>query len=145
MQLTHYTDYALRVLIFLTLQEKDERVTINDISEHFEIPRNHLVKVVHRLGQLQYIKTIRGKSGGILLADQAKTLRIGDVVRNMEAKLEIVDCKSPSICPILPKCQLKQVLNEARDAFLQVLDQYTLQDLQHRPEQLKNLLHFHIN
>lgn len=143
MQLTHYTDYALRVLIYLSLQEKDQRVTINDISEHFEIPRNHLVKVVHRLGQLHYIKTVRGKNGGITLAEHANTLRIGDVVRNMEAKLDIVDCSLPSACPILPQCKLKNVLNEARDAFLQVLDHYTLQDLLHRPEQLKNLLHFY--
>ena len=145
MQLTHYTDYALRVLIFLSLQEKQERTTIKDISEHFEIPRNHLVKVVHRLGQLNYIRTVRGKNGGISLGAHRNTLKIGDVVRNMEAKLEIVDCSSPTDCPIRHQCKLKKILNEARDAFLQVLDQYTLQDLLHRPDQLKSLLHWHIN
>jgi len=140
MQLTHYTDYSLRVLIFLSLQDKAQRVTITDIAEHFEIPRNHLVKVVHHLGKLNYIHTTRGKNGGLNLGVAANKIRIGDVVRKMEAKLDIIDCHAPSECPILPECQLRDMLQEAGDAFLKVLDQYTIGDLQQSPDQLRTLL-----
>lgn len=142
MQLTHYTDYGLRVLIFLALQEDERRVTITDIAEQFDIPRNHLVKVVHRLGILNYIHTTRGKHGGIRLGHAADQIRIGDVVRHMESKLDIVDCQSPSPCPIKGQCQLKSILNQAGDAFLNVLDQYTIADLHQSPNQLKALLHW---
>lgn len=140
MQLTHYTDYGLRVLIFLSLQEDEQRVTITDIAEHFDIPRNHLVKVVHRLGILNYLHTTRGKKGGIRLGQAADQIRIGDVVRQMETKLDIVNCQTPSPCPIKTQCQLKPILQEAADAFLNVLDQYTIADLQQSPNQLKSLL-----
>lgn len=141
MQLTHYTDYSLRVLIFLSLQKDEQRVTITDIAEHFEIPRNHLVKVVHRLGLLNYIDTTRGKNGGIRLARPADKISIGKVVREMEATLDIVNCQSPAPCPIRSGCQLKYILNQATDAFLNVLDQYSVADLNQQPSRLRKLLH----
>jgi len=140
MQLTHYTDYSLRVLIFLSLQKNEQRVTISNIAEHFQIPRNHLVKVVHKLGQLNYINTTRGKNGGICLEMLASQIRIGDVVRSMEARLDVVDCNSPAPCPIKPNCRLKSILQQAGDAFLEVLDNYTIADLQQKPAELINLL-----
>jgi len=142
MQLTHYTDYGLRVLIFLSIQEQGQRVTISDVAVHFEIPRNHLVKVVHRLSQLSYIDATRGKNGGIKLGRTADQICIGDVVRQMESTLDVINCESPSPCPILPNCQLKSILNQAGDAFLNVLDQFTIADLQQQPVQLKKLLNW---
>lgn len=142
MQLTHYTDYGLRVLIFLSIQETEQRVTISEIAEHFAIPRNHLVKVVHRLGQLGYIHSTRGKNGGIVLGQSADKIIIGDVVRNMEFKLDIVNCDSPSPCPIKPDCRLLSILQQAGNAFLNILDQYTIADLQQHPGQLKVLLNW---
>ena len=140
MQLTRYTDYSLRVLIFLSLQKEGQRSTISDIAEHFDIPRNHLVKVVHRLGVLDFIHTTRGKNGGIHLATAADQIRIGEVIRQMENTLDIVHCESPSPCPIGSNCRLKSLLNQATDAFLEVLDQYTIADLNQRSKQLKVLL-----
>lgn len=139
MQLTRYTDYAFRMLIFLSLVPEEERVTINDICAHFDIPRNHLVKIAHRLGQLGYIHTSRGKGGGVSLAMATDQISLGNIVRQMEVHLDIVNCHLPE-CPILPHCKLRGVLDQARDAFLDVLDQYTLADLRHRPAQLKSLL-----
>ena len=114
MRLTRYTDYAFRMLIYLSLQEKGSRVTINDIAEHFDVPRNHLIKVAHRLGQLGYIDASRGKGGGVALAVSLEDIGVGDVVRNMETQLNIVNCDSPP-CPIQPQCKLKGVLDEAPD------------------------------
>ena len=144
MQLTHYTDYGLRVLIFLSIQENEQRVTISEIAEHFKIPRNHLVKVVHRLGQLEFILSTRGKNGGIILGQPSDQIHIGDVVRKMESTLDIVNCESPSPCPLNPSCRLKSILQSAGDAFLNVLDQYTIADLQQAPGQLNTLLNWPI-
>lgn len=140
MQLTRYTDYAFRMLIYLSLQPEEARVTINDIAEHFGIPRNHLIKVAHRLGQLGYIHASRGKGGGVALAVPSRKIGLGDVVRQMETQLELVNCHEPP-CPITPQCKLKSVLDKARDAFLASLDEYTLADLRQRPAQLRVLLH----
>lgn len=145
MQLTHYTDYGLRVLIFLSIQENEQRVTISEIAEHFKIPRNHLVKVVHRLGQLEFIHSTRGKNGGIVIGQPSDQIHIGDVVRKMESTLDIVNCESPSPCPLNPSCRLKSILQSAGDAFLNVLDQYTIADLQHAPGQLNVLLNWPTN
>lgn len=140
MQLTRYTDYSLRVLIFASLKAEDERITIADIAEHFQISRNHLLKVVHHLSKIGLLHTTRGKGGGIELGKPAAEICIGEVIRQVESNLDIIDCNEPP-CPIQPACKLKGVLNEAAQAFLNVLDQYTLADLLDSPEQLKPLLY----
>ena len=139
MQLTKYTDFAFRALIFLGIQKPAELVTITIVAKHFDIPRNHLVKIIHQLGKLGYVETIRGKGGGIRLARPASKISLREIVEAMEEKLEPVNCSKPS-CPIVASCQLKGVLAEAQEAFLAVLGKYSLSDLQQHPEQLQKLL-----
>lgn len=141
MQLTRHTDFSLRVLIYLSLNKPEELVTINEISEHFEILKNHLTKVVHHLAQKGYVETIRGKNGGMRLAKPPVEIKLGDVVRSMEMNLEIVDCSKP-LCPLINNCKLKHILNEAKKSFLKTLNNYTIADLNSEPETIKNLLHF---
>lgn len=142
MHLTRYTDYSLRVLIFLALQDADRLVTINDIASHFDIPRNHLIKIVHQLGKGGYLFTVRGRNGGLRLGRPAAEIVLGEVVRYAEPTLDLVDCNEPA-CPLTAGCRLKTILNEARDAFLDTLDQHTLADLMQKPRQLQSLLHWH--
>ena len=139
MQLTRYTDYSLRLLMFLALQDKERLVTITETAEHFAIPRNHLVKIVNRLGHLGYVHTVRGKRGGIRLGRPSADISIGEVVRAVETTMEVEDCSSPP-CPLLPMCQLKGLLNEAAAAFLAVLDRCTLQDLIEDPQGMSHVL-----
>ena len=139
MQLTRYTDFSLRVLIYLAVNTSAPRTTVSEISERFDIPRNHLVKIVHQLGQKGYLLTRRGKGGGIALARDPDQINIGGVIRDMEPNLNVVDCEQPA-CPILPVCGLRGAMNEARDAFLAVLDRYTVADFTASPEQLRSLL-----
>jgi len=142
LKLTRHTDYALRVLMFLALQKNERLVTVSDIADHFDIPRNHLVKIVHQLGQLAYVCTVRGKGGGMRLGRPAGSIGIGEVVRDVETTLEVVNCLQPE-CPLLPDCSLRGVLHEARDAFIGVLDKYTLVDLVARPRKMQTLLQWH--
>lgn len=130
MQLTHYTDYSLRVLVYLSLK-KDSSATISEIAEYYKISRNHLVKIVHNLANLGYIVTIRGKGGGMHLAYPASEINIGEVVRNVEPHFDIVECFSEhhTDCKIEPICKLKRVLQNATNTFLEELDQYSLQDV----------------
>lgn len=139
MQLTHYTDYSLRVLLYLAIQPDQQLVTVGEIAERFQIARNHLVKVANRLGQLGYVETVRGKGGGLRLGKPADQVVLGQVVRDMETHMEIIDCSKPP-CPLVGGCALKGILNRARDAFLDVLDSHTLAELCRRPEQLQELL-----
>lgn len=140
MHLTHYTDYALRTLVFLAA--KREPSTIAEVASRFHVSRNHLVKVVHSLGKTGLIKTERGKSGGIRLAMAPEDIHVGEVVRRMEVNFHLVECFCPSHneCPITPVCELKRVLEEAFQAFMSVLDQYTLADMVTDPDQLLALL-----
>lgn len=130
MQLTHYTDYSLRVLVYLTLKQ-NQPVTISEIADYYKISRNHLVKIVNNLANLGYITTIRGKGGGMHLASAAQDINIGEVIRNVEPHFNIVECfaQEHKNCRIEPICKLKHILQTATDNFLAELDQYSLQDV----------------
>ena len=128
MRLTHYTDYALRTLIYLGLC-KPQQATISEISQAYEISENHLVKVVHRLGQLGLIKTNRGRGGGLRLALPPSEIIVGQVVRQTEDDLALVECFVNGGCIITNTCRLRGVLGEALEAFFGVLDRYSLADL----------------
>jgi Rrf2 family nitric oxide-sensitive transcriptional repressor len=129
MKLTRFTDYSLRVLIYLGLKN-DGRVTIKEISEAYNISRNHLMKVVSLLTRMGYVDARRGPGGGIALARPASDIVIADVVRDMEDDLNLVECFcEEGSCIIKPVCELKSALSQALAAYLQTLERYTLQDL----------------
>lgn len=130
MKFTHFTDYSLRTLIYLGAQQS-ALATISDVSKSYGISQSHLTKVVHQLATRGYIQTTRGKGGGMRLARLPQLINIGDVVRDMEDNIDLVECfnaKNQS-CPLLPACVLKSVLTEARKNFFDTLDRYTLADL----------------
>ena len=130
MQLTLYSDYSLRVLIYLGVRPKHQ-ATITEIAQSYKVSRNHLVKVVHNLGNMGYIITTRGRGGGLQLAMAPEQINIGEVVRKTEPNFDLVECfdEETNTCPISPACALIKALKLARKAFLGVLDQYTLADV----------------
>lgn len=141
MRLTVYTDFSLRVLMFVALQP--ERLpTIAEIAASYGISKNHLMKVVYELGQAGYIETVRGKNGGLRLARRPQDIVLGEVVRRTEPDMALVPCFDPikGTCVITPACTLRRALHEARSAFLKVLDAYTLADLVENRSALSRLL-----
>lgn len=130
MQLTRFTDYSLRTLIYLALN-RDRLVIISEIAKVYRVSENHLMKIVHRLAQQGYIETLRGKGGGMRLARQPDAIHIGTVVRHTEENMDIAECFDPlkRDCPMLPECALKAALIVARESFLNALDTYTVADL----------------
>jgi len=130
MQLTRYSDYTLRVLIYLAT-DPERWVTIEDIARAYGISKAHLTKVVHQLGLRGYLETLRGRGGGLRLARRPEEIRVGDVLRSTEENMALVECFDPasSQCVIEPLCGLRPVLSEALTAFVRVLDRYTLADL----------------
>ncbi len=142
MRLKKYTDYALRVLIYVNSKEEGELTSIKEISETFGISQNHLSKIVYQLGQLELLHTIRGRNGGIALSKSPEDINIGHVVRMMEDDFVMMECfdRDTNTCVITPSCKLKHVLNDALIAFLRVLDQYTLNDLTANKDELRDLM-----
>jgi Rrf2 family nitric oxide-sensitive transcriptional repressor len=130
MRLTSFTDYSLRVLIYLAAQP-DRRATIAEIATSFDISENHLTKVVHFLGKNGWLTNVRGKGGGLELARAPEQIGIGAVVRQTEGVDLPAECfdLDHNTCPITRICRLRGVLREAVTAFHSVLDRYTLQDL----------------
>lgn len=139
MQLTRHTDYALRTLILAALKPEGQRLSVAEITETYQLSRSHVMKIVQKLGQLGYLRNIRGKGGGIELGRAPQNINIGDVVREMETTLQVIDCSSPR-CHLEPACKLKSVLVEAMNAFIAVLDGYTLSDLLEEKNELIRLL-----
>lgn len=141
MQLTQYTDYSLRVLIYLGMK-KDVKSTITELADFYAISRNHLVKVVHHLAQQGLIITLRGKNGGMVLARAPDQIKIGEVVRLTESNFYIAECfnRDNNQCVLAPDCSLKFILNEASQAFMATLDRYTIADTLNHPEVLATLL-----
>ncbi len=135
MRLTRYTDYAMRVLLYLGAQP-EKVCSISEIARAYGISQNHLMKVAHDLGKAGYIEGVRGRSGGIRLAKPADEINVGDVVRQTEEGFELVEC---STCVIAPACGLTGALDEALAAFMAVLDRYTLADLLKKRSKLMRL------
>ena len=167
MRLTNYSDYALRILMYLAaMPSSNTLVTISDIADSYQISKSHLTKIVHQLAQLGYIDSVRGKNGGIRLAMAAKDINLGEILRHTEPDFAIVPCfenkflddnssqqllteektnnltHNPSkiICAISPACQLKGVFYEATKAFISVVDKYTLADITQNNNELQQLL-----
>lgn len=129
MRLTQYTDFSLRVLIYLALRQ-GERCRIRDIADGYGISRNHLMKVVQQLASSGFIRATRGAGGGLELERDPHTIRVADVVREMEPDFAMVECLRPgNRCAVTPTCRLPPMLHRATQAYLDVLDQYTLADL----------------
>ncbi|MGI2327877.1 RrF2 family transcriptional regulator [Planococcus sp. YIM B11945] len=142
MRLTMYTDFSLRVLIYLGSKDPDKLTTIQEISDAYNISKNHLTKVTFELGKAGFIQTVRGRGGGIRLADLPQNINIGTVIRQMEDDFHLVECfdMEHNRCPIAPVCGLRGVLGKALHAYLAVLEQYTLEDLLINREGLRAIL-----
>ncbi|MFI4965975.1 MAG: Rrf2 family transcriptional regulator [Caulobacterales bacterium] len=141
MRLTVYTDYALRVLMYLAVHP-EPKPTIGEISSSYSVSRNHLMKVVYDLGVAGYIGTVRGKNGGLRLARRPEDIGLGELIRQTEPDMALVPCFDPvnSPCAITPACRLRGALHQARAAFFGVLDGYTLADLVGNRPALEHLL-----
>lgn|SRR5690625_2482847 len=131
MKLTLYTDYSLRVLMYLGMRETEEKVQIDEIASFYNISKNHLTKVVHHLSKLGYVRTVRGRGGGIMLNYRPEDLNIGEVVRSTEDNFHMAECFNAenNQCVLTPVCSLRFVLGDALKAYLEVLDNYTLEDI----------------
>ena len=128
MHITRYTDYSLRVLIYVALKGNDI-CTIREIAESYNISKNHLMKVVQELNTKGYLQAVRGKNGGLRLNSKPEEINIGKLVRDTEEDFALVECFNGGECNITPACRLKGVLGKALQAFFAVLDEYTLADL----------------
>ncbi len=128
MKLTQFTDFGLRILMYLTNENREEPVKIIEVAEQFNIPRNHLIKVVNKMAHLGWIKTTRGRYGGMQLAVDPQKLRIGEILRELEESYELIDCDIGP-CQLRSNCSVKMILSKAMNNFLNELDQYTLADV----------------
>jgi Rrf2 family nitric oxide-sensitive transcriptional repressor len=142
MRLTTYTDYSLRVLIYLAVST-DEHATIREIAQRYGISRSHLMKVVQELSKRGYVTALRGKNGGLHLNKAPSDIRLGTLVKEMENDLALAECLGENNqCILTPACGLKHVLAESLQAFFTTLDSYTLEDVipgQQRAELVKIL------
>lgn len=135
MKLTRYTDYAVRVIIYLGAHQ-GQLSSIADISRRYALSHNNLMKVVQDLARLGYIDTLRGRNGGIRLGRAPRDINIGALIRHTEKGDPLIDCAH---CVISPACGLPGVLAQATNAFFAVLDGYTLADLLSRQGQIEEL------
>jgi Rrf2 family transcriptional regulator, nitric oxide-sensitive transcriptional repressor len=141
LRLTVYTDYSLRLLMYLALKE-DGLATISEVAASYDISKNHLMKVAYELGVAGYVETVRGRRGGVRLAMAVDAIRLGDVVRRTEPDMAIVTCFAPveAPCAIRRCCVLREALDRAYAAFTEVLDGYSLADLIRPRSRLRTLL-----
>ncbi len=133
MKLTNYTDYSLRVLYYLAVKPDKGLSSIKEIASAYDISENHLMKIIHHLGKLGLVKTVRGRNGGVTMAKEPKDINLREVVTQMEEDFFIVECFNPrkkENCVLeTASCGLKRVFAKAANAFLAELEKYTLQDV----------------
>ena len=128
MKLTKHTDYAFRVLLYVAVKKDNDLSTIKEVTQAFNMSRDHVMKIVQKLSKAGLIYAIRGKQGGIRLGRPADEIIIADVITLMEVTLIPVNCEQP-MCSIKQGCKLADILFEAQDKYLSHLKQYTLADL----------------
>ncbi|WP_075187621.1 RrF2 family transcriptional regulator [Teredinibacter haidensis] len=146
MHITRYTDYSLRVLIYLGVNQ-DGLCRISDIAESYRISKNHLMKIVQELNIRGYVLAVRGKNGGLKLNAAPETINIGKLIRELEGDSKMIECFGDNNqCVITPSCQLKHIFHEALESFFSTLEQYTLNDLigKGKKNQLAELLAINI-
>lgn len=141
MHLTRHTDYALRLMMQLALFAP-RRMTVEEVASAYGISKHHLMKVAQKLIENGYVRSVRGRTGGIELNCDVEAVSVGEIVRATEENLRLVECFGPTSneCPITPACRLKQTLSQALNAFLAELDKVTLADLVRRNQDLRTLL-----
>lgn len=139
MKLTRHTDYALRILMYAALQPEGQLLSIREVTDTYSLSRNHVMKIVQKLGHEGYLTTVRGKGGGFTLAKPARAINLGELVRCMETTMKVVECDQP-LCRLSPGCELKRVFAEAVTAFMAVLNRYSLADLVGHRSELMRLL-----
>jgi Rrf2 family nitric oxide-sensitive transcriptional repressor len=141
MRLSTFTDYSLRLLMYLAV-EPQRRATIAEVAAAFGISQHHLTKVAHGLGRHGWLANVRGHGGGLALALAPRQIVVGEVVRHTENGALPAACfaDADSACAIGTACRLRGVLDEALQAFYRVLDRYTLADLAADPQALAQLL-----
>ncbi|UYM14102.1 RrF2 family transcriptional regulator [Endozoicomonas euniceicola] len=128
MRLTKHTDFALRILVYSAMEAGEGRLlSVQEVTDAFEVPRTHVMKIVQKLGQLGYLQTFRGKGGGFRLGMQPEDINLAEVVKAMESSITLVECEEIA-CRDCSTCQLKAIMNQAMAAFFNVLAQYSLAD-----------------
>ncbi len=140
MRLTVHTDYAIRTLIFLAIRN-DKLATISDISEQYQISKNHMMKVAQELVHHKFVISERGRNGGLRLACPPSEINLGDVIHKMEADFHLVSCLDPlkNNCKIAGNCGAQTIMHEAISAFIDVFRQYTLEDAVINEKKLKKM------
>jgi Rrf2 family nitric oxide-sensitive transcriptional repressor len=129
MRLTRFSDIGLRALIYLERAgERPHPVTVAEISAQFDIPQNHLVKVVGHLARAGWVHATRGRNGGLRLAADPARLTVGQVLRELEGDDELIDCEGTK-CSLALDCQLRGLLKTGMRAFYEAMDRYTLAEL----------------
>jgi Rrf2 family nitric oxide-sensitive transcriptional repressor len=139
-QLSLFSDYSMRVLLFLAVRRK-RGGTIRQIAAHYDISRTHLMKVANELARAGYIQTTRGRAGGLRLARPLEEINVGEVIGRFESRFPLVECFDikRNACVLSPACVLKTALSNAQTAFFDCLSTYTLADLV-RPPAMRRLL-----
>jgi Rrf2 family transcriptional regulator, nitric oxide-sensitive transcriptional repressor len=144
MQLTQFSDYSLRLVLYLATHD-DQVVTLQEVSRAYGVSQHHLVKVTARLVEQGVVASVRGRNGGLRLNRPPEAINIGDLVRATEPHFDLVECfdAERNTCPIDRACGLKGVLREAQEAFFAVLDRHTLADFLPRAPALIRLWRRH--
>lgn len=142
MRLSTFSDYSLRVLMYLGM-EPGRLATIAEIAQAYGISEAHLMKVIHQLGRAGFVETVRGKGGGVRLGCPPREIVLGDVIRQTENDTGLAGCFSETkSCRIKGVCRLTGILDEAMQGLFLVLDGYTLADLVESPEPLAEAVNF---
>jgi len=128
MQLTKFTDFGLRVLMYLAATPEQGVVTVGELAQRFDIPKNHLNKVVNRMVKYGWVSATPGRNGGVRMAQAPETLHLGDILSAMEGHVQLVDCDQPP-CVLRGNCYLKRVLEVGQREFYASMNRYSLAEL----------------
>ena len=130
MQISKFTDYTFRALIYLA-RHREKNATVNSLAEYLEVSEHHMKKVIHKLAKTEYIISTKGRNGGLKLGVEPREINLGKVLIATEENLSLVECMDNSkLCPLMTSgCKLKGIISNSLQSFINELSQYTLEDI----------------
>ncbi|MEG2288427.1 MAG: Rrf2 family transcriptional regulator [Clostridium sp.] len=130
MQISKFTDYAFRALIYLA-RNREDLATVDKLAEHLEVSEHHMKKVIHKLAKTEYIISTKGRNGGLKLGVEPNEINLGKVLIVTEENLSLVECMdNPKLCPLMTSgCKLKGIISNSLQIFIDELSKYTLEDI----------------
>lgn len=131
-RINRQTDYAIRVVLALSMQDPNTRTPTSTIQKEMIIPASFTPRIVAQLANTGLIKTFPGRDGGLMLARPAAEINLLDVITAFEGPLLLSECMQVAKeddCPYQENCHVRSKWGRVQAVMLREMAAVNFADL----------------